>query len=282
MAPLVLAVALSAPAAGAEPLLAELTTAGLAIPGGPRFRLPQPAMAPGLPAEKKQAVVQKFADEFPRGVFLRRDSAAPHVWKIESINGDNGKRRGHRLDLYFAAYGKIPDLDRQDILGALMGANRKKEPTYLSDKQLAERKITRSDAKGLDERFVVLDLELIDKVQLSGVVRSQKQTDADGALVSVMVLDDRFADDKEYPNRWRAIKEQRGERVGLGPPRPYSGFGGYVKATPVKGDLIFLELHFAFAEPYDWFDGRNMLATKLPLALGSNVKTTRLKMAAAK
>jgi hypothetical protein len=282
MAPLVLAVALAAPAAEPPSLLTELTTTGLAIPGGPRFQLPGPAMAPGLSADKKQAVVDKFAGEFPRGVFLRRDSAAPHVWKIESINGDNRKRRGHRLDLYFAAYGKVTDLDRQDILGALMGTNRKKGPNYLSDKQLAERKITRTDAKGIDERFVVLDLELIEKVQLSGVVRSQKQTDADGALVSVMVLDDRFADDKEYPNRWRAILEQRGERVGLGPPRPYSGFGGYVKTTPVKGDLIFLELHFAFAEPYDWFEGRNMLASKLPLALTNNVKTTRLKMMSAK
>src|SRR5262245_13588749 len=278
MLPVVLGLALAAPAAEPKPLLAEMTSDGLAIPGGKRFPLQQPAMAKGLSAEQKQAVVEKFAREFPRGVFLRRDSAAPHVWKIESIKGDDGKRRGNRIDLYFAAYGKVKDLERQEMLGALMGSNRTKEPVVLAEKDLAGRKITPAKLEGIEERYVVLDLELIEKVQISGVVRSQKRWE-DGSLVSAMVLDDRFADDKEHPNRWRAIKEQRGERVGFGPPRPYSGFGGYVKATPVKDDLLFFELHFAFAEPYDWFEGRNMLASKLPLALGSNVKTTRLKLA---
>ena len=280
MMPVVLCLALTAPAADPKPLLAELTTTGLAIPGGGRFQMPAPAMKSGLTEAQKLAVVDKYANEYPRGVFLRRDSAAPHVWKIDSILGKDDKRRGHRLDLFFVAYGKVENLEKQDLLGALMGTNRKdrKGPIFLSDKDLSARKISPATIQGVEEKFVVLDLELIEKIQLAGVVRSQKTTD-DGATVSVMVLDDRFAEDKEFPNRWRAIKEQRGERVGLGPPLPYSGFGGYVKSTPVKGDMMFFELHFAFAEPHDWFDGRNLLASKLPLALGSNVKTTRLKLA---
>ena len=278
----VVCLALTAPAAEPASLLTELTATGLDLPGGPRFKLPAPSMARGLADEKKAAVVEQFAKEFPRGLFVEKESTAPHVLTIEAITGDDKKRRGHRLDLWFVAHGKLDQLDRQNMLGTLMGMQGKasKEPAYLTAKELEARKITPTDAKGVEERFVRMDLPLIDKVQLSGVLRSQKLTE-DGALISAMTLDPRFADDKDYPNRWRHIKENFGEPAGFGPPVPYSGFGGYIKATPVpgKGDMVFVEMHFVFAEPHEWFDGRNLLASKLPLAVASNVKNVRRKLA---
>lgn len=274
-----LCLALAAPHAEPPTLLSELTTVGLDIPGGQRFKVPEPAMAAGLSLEKKMAVVEKYADKYPRNVFLKRASDAPHVWKIDSVIGPNKKRRGHQLDLYCVAYGKVDELDRKNMLGTLMGMNRKdeKETEYLKEKDLEARKITVSKIKGVEERFVLMDLDLIEKVNLTGVLRNQKSWDKD-ALISAMTLDDRFANDKEYPNRWRAITQDKGAKLGFGPPIAYSGFGGYVKATPVKDDMVFIEMHFVFAEPFEWFDGRNLLASKLPLVLKSNVKTMRLKM----
>ena len=60
--------------------------------------------------------------------------------------------------------------------------------------------------------------------------------------------------------------EQRGKLV-EGPTSPYKGFGGYVKATPAPTaedpDRVFIEMHFAFNEPYAWFKGPNVLAAKM-------------------
>lgn len=266
---LLLTVACSEP----KTLLEELTKSGLEIPGGERFRLSTPSMAEGLDKKQQLAVLEKYAEEYPRGLFVERNQNAPVLLKVKPIENEAGKTRGHTVDLWFVAYGKIEQLDKQNMLGSLLGAQSKgKGANFLSDEELSERKITPIKTKQLEERYLLLDTVLVDKIQLTGVLRNQKRNLADGSLVSVMLLDDRFAKDKKYPNQWSHVEN--------GKPNPYAGFGGYVKATPIPDlkDGIFIEMHFAFAEPYDWFEGRNILASKLPLAVRNNVRTLRQKL----
>jgi hypothetical protein len=231
----------------------------------------------GLSAEKQAAVMEKFADEFPRGFFLARRPEASYHLKIRSLGEGRKDRRGHTMDLAFIAYGGLAQLSKDDALDQLLGLNKGKGQKFLSDKELKERKITPNAS--VDERFVVMDAPLVDQVQLSGVLRTQK-IKRDKSLISAAMLDTQFADDKEYPNRWQPITQKPGEKPVLGKKNPYRGFGGYVKATELaepKGAL-FIELHFVFHEPYDWFEGHNVLASKLPLAVRDNVLTLRRKL----
>lgn len=273
----VLSVALFAQAPAPTSLFDELTTTGLNIPGHEkRFKLPTPVMARGLNKAQMQAVLDRFADEKPAGLFIERTDGAPHICKVLPILDKAGKRHGLTMDVYFVAYGKVDQLDKLNATNTLLGMKHKgAEPRFLDDKELQARKIKPTLIKGIEERFVLMDLSLDDRIQLAGVVQNQKRT-MDGSLVSAMTIDDRFADDKKHPNCWRRIKDDGG----LGPPGRYSGFGGYSKVTPMpgKGDMLFVEMHFAFAEPYEWFSGKNLLASKLPLAVNNNVLVFRRKL----
>jgi hypothetical protein len=275
---ILLGLALTSTNADPKPLLVDLTTNGLNVPGA-RFKFPAPEMKGTMTLEQKKEVIKKYAKEFPRGLFEERGSASPIYYKIKNINGSDGKRKGHHVHVVFIAYGKIADLDNKDMLGSLMGVQGKggKGPIFLEDKDLNDRKIERVNAKGLEEKFVVLDGELIEKVQLGGVLRSQKSYDND-ALVAAMDMDERFVGDKEYPNQSKKIKFKGGERAGFEDAKPYSGFGGYVKATPVQKDMLFIEMQFALAESPEWFEGRNLLPSKFGLAITSNVRTLRTKL----
>jgi hypothetical protein len=265
-------------------LFEELTRDGLAIPGGPRVKLPPPVLPDGLSASRKQAIVDKLADKFPPGLFVRKMVTAPYLLTIKSI-GEGPKRRGHTVRLVFIAHGKLEQLEKENALEQLMGLERKDETRAsakaLTDEELAQRKIKRVKTPGLEESYARLDAVLVDKVKLTGVVRGLASSGKKSLLFACR-LDERFADDKKYPNRWRSIGPPPAEK--LGRPEPYTGFGGYLEGTelPRPAGALLIEAHFAFWEPHGWFQGYNVLASKLPLAVRNNVQTFRRKLAKAR
>jgi hypothetical protein len=44
-------------------------------------------------------------------------------------------------------------------------------------------------------------------------------------------------------------------------------------------DGLFVEVHVVYAEPYGWFEGRNLLRSKLPPVLQDSVRKFRRKLA---
>jgi hypothetical protein len=281
----VLCLALTAPAAEPKTILDELTAEGLDIPGVNRHRLTEPVMKLGMTEAQLKAEVQKFVAD--RREFLDKSRYAPHrLDRIGDVVDKSGKVHGRQFHLYFAAHGNIKDLDEHGLVHSLLGmkAGPKKKGasdlTYLDDEDLKARGVVPATIKDGEERYSLLDMELFDKVKVDGVMRSRKQW-VNGSLLTTMVLDPRFANDKKYPNRWRAIPERKDDKETLGPPQPYAGFGGYVKATPVPGmkNVIFLEMHFALSEPHAWFGGRNLIAARLPTATKDNVANLRKKLA---
>lgn len=276
----VLCLALTAAAQQPKSVLDELTADGLDIPGVGKHKLPQPALGFGESDEKLKAKLKEFVDQRPE--FLDSSRGAPHrLDRVGDIVDRSGKVHGRQFHLYFAAHGNIKHLDEHGLVNSLLGmkggkkAKGAKDLDYLDDADLKARGIVPATIKDGEERYSLLDMEMLEKAKIDGVLRSRKQW-VDGSLVTTMVLDPRFADDKQHPNRWRAI-----EKNTLGPPQPYSGFGGYVKATPVPGmkNVIFLEMHFALAEPHAWFGGRNLIAARLPIATKDNVANLRKKLA---
>lgn len=276
----VLCLALTAPAAQPKSILDELTIEGLDIPGVGKHKLPEPALKLGMSEAEVKAEVQKFVAD--RREFLDKNRNAPfRLDRIADITDKAGKVHGREFHLYFAAHGNIKDLDEHGLVNSLLGmkagpkkAKGSRDLDYLDDDDLKTRGIVPATIKDGEERFSLLDMELFDKVKVDGVVRSRKQW-VNGSLLTTMVLDPRFLNDKKHPNIWRSVDR------GLGTPRPYGGFGGYVKATPVPGmkNVIFLEMHFALSEPHDWFGGRNLIAARLPMATKENVANLRKKLA---
>jgi hypothetical protein len=267
------------PATGTSdnPLLRDLVDQGVSLPGHGPVKLPAPLMAPGQSAAQELAILKKAADRYPFAQFIRKTDVAPYVLKINPIEGRDKERVGQAIDLWFVAHGKLKKAVDKELLERFLGSSRKpgEDAGELIAEQLKKRGIVPLAGKNLEERYAFVRLDLLDKVEMSGVGRSVK-TETARIVQSAMVLDTRFAKDPDYPNQWRAVTKPGGVRK-LGPPRPYAGMGGYIQLTELQepAGAMFVEFHLVLSEPHDWFDGRNLFKAKLPLAMQDRVRSFR-------
>jgi len=265
----------------ANPLLAELLDPGLPI-AGLTYKFPPPLLSDEFNAQQEKSALEKAADRHPLDMFVRKSIVAPLTLKIESLKDKGGQRQGQTVDLFFVAHGRLDSLTKKDILDLLLRSESKDAkagpPQFLSDADLRQRKITPMLKQGLEERYARMDLLLLNTVQVTGVTRNVKSQSAK-TLTVVTQLDPRFADDGQFPNRWRSV----GQQGQPGSPQPYAGFAGYVRVSQLNepaGSLL-VEVHFAFHEPQGWFEGKNYLGAKLPIAIRSNVRTFRKQLSSA-
>ena len=268
----------------ANPLLNELLEKGLPLPQGQTVRFAPPLMADGLSKEQQQAVLLKVADKRPLDLFLKKTDAAPFHYKITSIEDRAGKRVGQTVDLAFIAYGSLDRVVKEDVLNQLIGTEAKKAKDVdnvkvLSPDVLAKRGIKLLDGTNVEERYAGLDIFLLEKVKITGITRNVKAHGPDSVALAMM-LDPRFADDKDYPNRWRPYDPLAEKDKAFGPPQPYTGMGGYARVTKLiePEGALFFEVHTAFHEPEGWFGGPNLLRSKLPIVLQENVRNLRRKL----
>jgi hypothetical protein len=262
-------------------LLDQYLKKGIDIPGLGPVKLPVPLVRKGMKPAELDEVLDKARERVPLNLFLKNNVYAPHNLTIQSIDDPEAKkdaRRAQSIKLTFVAYGKLKTVIEKDMLTQLIGGGKNKVDT-LTDKQLKERGIeVKTITKDFEERYSQMELELLDTILVSGITRNIRTSDENSAHMTTL-LDPRFAKDKEFPNRWQPIS-QKGE---LGKAEPYSGLGGYVFALdlPKPAGALYLEMHFVLHEPYAWFDGKNLLRSKLPLVIEKNVRDFRRKLAKA-
>lgn len=141
------------------------------------------------------------------------------------------------------------------------------------------------EAAGANASFAVLNLTLLNRVDLQGVVRAERR-DGESGFELAWVFDHRF---DRFPSL-RAHSQRRtanalGETV-REDPQPYAGAAGVVVVREVRGmaadpeeSLLVVESRLAFAEPVAWFGGSNLLRAKIPLLTQEGVRTLRRRLA---
>jgi hypothetical protein len=276
------AAALLVPAAGEEsanPLFQQLREQGVAVGAGIKVPLPAPTMADGLDAKAQQGVLKAVAGEdYSLDELLRSSVVAPHILKLRDINPSDPAAPARGVDVWFIAFADLKTVTDKDFLDRLQNANQKEgKARGLSAAELEKRQITLKDEKR--ESYGHAVFTFLDRVEISATGHSYWSQTPD-SVVYAAVLDPRFVNDADYPNQWRAVTRDAAGKTQLGPPHPYDGAGYYVKFTRLaepKGAL-FVEAHVVFAEPVKWFDGANLLRSKLPPAVQSQVRSVRREL----
>lgn len=279
-------VLLAAPSEGPS-VFEQLTRSGVRLQSGEMVRLPAPIMPDGLDAAKQREVLRKTAGKYPLDRFLRNAVVAPFVLEINSIDGGQQRRGGQRVDFYFVAHGSQRALFEEGLFDELVGVQEAESPGLkpmtthtLTADELRQRYLTARDTGDLVETYLAVEVPILERVELSGAGLGMKQR-TDQSLLGAWILDDHFLNDPEFPNRWRPILRDELGRLSRGTATPYSGLGGYIKITRLRepATAVFVECHAAFDEPYGWFEGKNLLRSKLPLAVQDNVRSFRRKYA---
>jgi hypothetical protein len=251
-----------------NPLYKELREKGVPFSDHTRLPLPAPVMPDGLDAVAQKAVLRKLlGDDIDYEAFLEAREFAPHLYlPLREIAGGNPDAPARMMELYFVAHGKFSVLTKKDVLERLGAADRNKgEAKTLPAEELKKRGIAIGPEMAKREGYGHARYNLLDKVELDVTGHSIWSETAD-SLVLAAEVDPRFATDKEYANQWRALEKTDEGDFKKGPPHPYQGAGYYMKITRLKNPAgaLFVECHVLFAEPTQWFQGTNLLRSKLP------------------
>lgn len=251
----------------APALLEQFFKKGIAIPGVPPVKLLAPTLKEGMTPAQVEDALYKAAGRNPIDLFLKNSPYSPFNLAIEPVEDDKGVHHGYYLKLAFVAHGKMSTVLDHNMLAQLIGGARGNVQN-LSGADLSRRGIS---ALAAPEIYGLFSIDVLETVILSGVTRNVKSTHGKSAYM-LAVLDDRFAKD----NAWRPIDAEGKE----GKARTYTGLGGYVYAVelPQPAGALYLEMHYVFHEPPEWFGGRNLLRAKLPIIVRDNVHDFRRRL----
>jgi hypothetical protein len=288
---LVLAAAPAAPpeAATDNPILQEFLEKGVRMSDGKAYKLPLPSMSEGLSAAKQKTVIEKIGKlkGYSFEDLTDNRTAAPVVLVIRTLkDSDDESSIVRSIDLYFIAHGKWDVFLTKEFLDSLSktkdGDNKNEvvsKTGILSDAEMQKRGLKLDSTPEREMKFVYSTFSLFDQVELSAT-RLAVATRTETSLLGAAKMDSRFTDDAEYPNRWRPITRDADAEIAYGKPHPYTGGGAYAKVTKLldPADGIFVECHAVYEEPYGWFQGGEMLNSKLPVIVKAKVRSFRSKL----
>jgi hypothetical protein len=274
---------LAAQEPAANPVYEHLVEDGIPI-NDQAVKLPEPTLSAQADEKEQSAVVHRIAakkggyDEF-----ARKSPVAPFVLEINTEGEASKGDRVQRVDVWFIAYGKLSEITSEDVLGQLVGGGSKSEDgdsEPLTDDELRERKLEVQKTDQEEESYFHIKSPLLDKVLIEGIGHGVTTRGVNSTLAASL-LDPRFIDDPKYPNRWRPLARGTSGRKEEGDAHRYSGFGGYCQVVELKEPrgALFVECHMAINEPHGWFNGTNLLRSKLPVLMQDNVRTLRRKLA---
>jgi len=272
------------PTAGEEhanPLFRELRETGVAVGADIKVPLPAPTMPDGLNAKAQLAVIKELAgNDYALEDLTRNSQVAPNILRIRDVKPSDPDAPAKGVDLWFIAYGDLKTFANKDFLDRLLSNNKKEgKGQALSSEDLGKRNITVKSDSEKHESYGRVVFDFLDKVEISATGRSYWSETADSILLAAH-LDSRFTQDKEFPNQWRSLTKTGEGNPELGPPQPYDGAAYYMKITRLAEPpgALFIEAHEVFTEPVKWFDGANLLRSKLPAAVQSQVRTMRREL----
>lgn len=268
-----------------NPLYEELIRQGVPVSAEQRLALAAPALPDAADAATQQAILAKIVgDRYPVDEFLRESVVTPFVLKFPDIGGAAVAARG--VEVWFVVYGDLNDLSKDDVLKEFTTARGRDTTLHvLTEKELQARNLpaTSGDSGRLllkpgetAERFIHTVAPILEKVELHQTMRCMLSR-SEESIVIATVVDHRFDRDREFPNVYQRLLRSNTGEVTKGPAQAYSGAGGYLKATRLAkpAGAILVEYHSIYSEPRDWFNGANLLQSKLPILLQSRIRELR-------
>jgi hypothetical protein len=262
-----------------NPLFKSFLDLGLLVGADQKAKFPAPTMPDGLDEAKQKAVIAKIiGDDYSFEDFTRKSVVAPQLLKLRDVNPSDPKAPARGVDVWCVAYGELKALDDEKFLDRIVNAGRGEgKGTALTKDDLTKRKITLVDEK--HERYGHIEFDFLDKVRLKVTGRAVWSRTDDSVVVAAEI-DPRFQGDADFPNQWQSLSKDGGE-LKVGAATQWSGAGFYLKITKLAepAGALFIEQHVIFAEPTGWFNGANLLRSKLPPVVQNNVRNMRKEWA---
>jgi len=265
-------------------LYQEFRTQGVML-GGEKRVLPDPALGRDVDKDKERQILLKIAGN-PAFLsdFLQDSKVAPARMKAHDIR--TGKGTLCLRDVWFVIYAELEDVDTQ---AGPFGNGAKKQVSdeggikitseRVDDQELKSRGISVQNGRRVTELYIRQTGELFGDVFVEATNHILATGDADSWVVAFRT-DTQFSDDPKLASQWRPVRPPRGKTV-VPNPTPYDGGIAYTKMTKLKSrpGALLVETHYAFWEPWGWFEGATPLRAKLQAAADANARRLRTELA---
>jgi hypothetical protein len=267
-----------------DPLFTKLVQTGIKVREGKSVPLTAPTLRDGMSADEQQAAIRALANEVGEERFLKESAVSPFVMEIKSVEKLDSGGELQRVDIWFVAYGTIDSILDKKLFADLAvptkpaGDGPADESRELTQEELTKYQLTQGELPdGTRSSFGYLGFTLFDKVRLSLVTHAQSQRSPE-SLVLMSQMQEGIT---ELPCTWSPLSMDADDKVTIGKAQPYNLAASYVKVTELKFQPkgLLIEMHILFAEPQEWFNGRNMLRSKLPPVIQDGLRKFRRKLA---
>lgn len=250
-------------------LVNRLTNEGIEI-AGQQIKLSPIWLADGLTADEQSEVTNRIAGRL-RERFYRDTIAAPFEANISSIKEGN-RRVGYVVDFGFVVYGSLEELTDKN--------NESLRSTFANESDMKIEEVTGELLRSVGitgievsntPRLIHAEFTLLDKVFVSAVIRTFMEK-SDESVTVAWELDDRFSENEGIANYWKFTEANETANTSA-----YTGFAGHAKVTKLKEKTgaLFVEYHYAFAEPTEWSEKKVSLRAKLSVVLQEAIRKSR-------
>jgi len=282
-------------AGGAAAVVAQAPVGVAVVPEGAEISddaaaaLPEfkPTLRDGMTADQQMQAIRSILGNLEEERFFRSSIVSPFVFEMKPVAKlENGGQR-QRLDVWFVAYGKLAAIEEKQMMDDLTGPEAKPTPGLpeiaraLSEQEMKARELKFGDQPdGSSRSYGIMGVNILDKAFVTGITSSRYRK-TDESIELFLRLSPSLFEDADFPARWHSLSKAADGTFQLGEPNPYTDLAALIKVTELAGveEGLFVEVHVVYAEPYGWFEGRNLLRSKLPPVLQDSVRKFRRKLA---
>jgi hypothetical protein len=248
---------------------------------GQVVKLPEPRVHDGQEAEAQRTALRDVAgSDQALEELLRNSVTAPYIIKVRDIKDEAATIRV--ADIWFVVHADLAELDpakeaaRTDGKSVEAG-NMAVQTRLLKADELRAAGITpASDSPDKKMWHAHIHGRLLGRIEIA--VTNQVVASRTGESIVIASRTDP-AFDKPGPdaNGWRPIGSEKGD----GALKPYPGGISYTKISrlALKPGALLVEIHSAFIEPQEWFQGAPILRSKFSVIAQDQIRSLRRELA---
>jgi hypothetical protein len=250
--------------------------------------------------EQLAELAKAGGDRYSPDALLRATAVAPHVLAMDREPLEQSDATLQRVRIVFTLRGDLDSLARDSFLDTMLAVGG--EESAVDDgagddggggksggegevDEAASRPLTTGElrAAGVDtesladaESYRLIRGELFSRVRFSGVAHS-RWSRTDRSILMAVRFDDSFAGQPGLKPSWERLERDDAGELSVVETGPFAGGGAFIKITRWRDDpaMLVVEAELMLVEPKAWFGGSNLIGSKLPPAIQSQVRTIR-------
>jgi hypothetical protein len=253
--------------------------------GGKKFVLPKPQFFDGQAAtEQRRILVEMNESEEEFKVMMDKSIRAKNILTVDEAESKDKSPVVRTAHLWFVVHADLKEFDVRNQLSRIDGSRSKAgqieyECHVLKEADVRAAGITLGPGTvGQETNFTRILANLPNRVKVELIERGTVTQTSESVVIATRT-DPAFGKGKRPSNFWRKTMDEDGAEKGE-LKGPYPGGITYAKVSRLafKPDALVVEMHGAWIEPFEWFEGADPLGSKLKRAADEGIKELREKL----